>query len=218
MTNEPATSSARSDRPAGPVRYPQWPGARPAAPGPVRSGLRPGRWGGQVRAYRADATAEGPVDGAPVAVLLGGYAGPSGVLALRWLCGQARRIADGLDPDPLTARWAAEGTLGRVPDLPERPGRGADVPAELRRWCSDEEEQQAAAERLAQGLSFRLTTADHTGSYTLRVWPVGVIVPRSGTSPLTYVRWPHRLPPWSPEPRPAAPSPRRGTGAHLLPR
>ncbi|SEQ47223.1 hypothetical protein [Streptomyces radiopugnans] len=215
MTNESATAPVRSDRPAGPVRHLPCPGVRPAVPGPARAVLRPGRWDGRVRAYRADVTAEGPVGGVPVAVLLGRYTGPSGGLALRWLRGQARRIADGLDPDPVTARWAAEGTLGRVPD---RPGRSADVPAELRRWCADEERQRAAAERLAQGLSFRLTAADHTGSYALRVWPVGVVVPRSGTSPLTYVRWPHQLPPWSPEPRPAAASPHRGAGSHPLSR
>jgi hypothetical protein len=171
--------------------------------------LRPGRAGGRVRAYRADVTAEGLVNGSPVAVLLGRYAGPSGRLALGWLREQARRVADGLDPDPATARWVTEGTVGRVPD------RLADVPTELRRWCEDEERQEDAAERLAEGLSFRLAAADHTGSYVLRVWPVGVVVPRSGASPLTYVRWPHQLPPWFSGTRasPASPaSPRRAPG------
>ena len=138
--------------------------------------------------YRVDVTAEGPVNGATVAVSLGSRMAPSRWLALRWLREQALRIADGLDPDP-AAHWAA----GRV--LDPVPARLADAPTELRRWCEDEERQRAAADRLAEGLPFLLTAADHTGRYALCARP-------------------HRLPPWSSEPHSVPVQRRAGSFTH----
>ncbi|MCC5033910.1 hypothetical protein DMH02_011905 [Streptomyces sp. WAC 00631] len=127
--------------------------------------------------YWSEATAEGPVNGRTVAVRLGGYAAPTRRLALRWLRAQAHRIADGLDPDPAEP-WAGEGVLCPVPE------RYADAPAELRRWAADELRQQAAALRLAEGLPFRLTAADHTGRYSLLARPVAVTaLPRVAAAP-----------------------------------
>ncbi|WP_202917899.1 hypothetical protein [Streptomyces taklimakanensis] len=231
MTNHP-DSTARTDRPvlhagraghllheplAPRARHVPGTGARPAGPDPAppRPGgvLLAGRGGATgsqdttTRAYRADVTAQGPVNGTTVTVLLGSHEAPSRRLVLRWLGEQARRVADGLDPDPSATHWVTDGTL--VP-LPRRP---ADVPTELRRWCADEERQETASTRLAEGLPFRLTVADHTGTYTLRAWPVGVTAPRPARPPLTYVRWPHQPPPWSSEPRAGTLAPRRTTGA-----
>lgn len=197
------------------TRYVPWPGGRSAAPDPAHAPARADRGGaigqedGTACAYRADVTAQGPVNGTTVAVLLGRHEAPSRRLVLCWLREQARRIADGLDPDP-AVHWAGDGTLVHLP------GQPADVPTELRRWCEDGERQEAASARLAEGLSFRLTTADHTGTYALRAWPVGVTSPRPGRPPLTYVRWPHQPPPWAPGPRSGTPGPRRGAGTPSL--
>ena len=177
-------------RPAGPARGFSWRGARPVVLDSVR---RTGRWSrenpadegngrARVHRYRAEAVAVGAVNGGTVAVQLGSHEAASRRLVLRWLREQARRIADGLDPDPRTADWAAGGALVPLPELT------ADVPAELRRWCADEERQRAAADRLAEGLPFLLTAADHTGRYALHAWPVGVAAPHPGTSPLARAR------------------------------
>ncbi|GAA2449186.1 hypothetical protein [Streptomyces macrosporus] len=159
------------------------------------------------RSYRAEVVAEGPVNGTTVAVPLGHHSASDRRLALRWLREQARRIADGLDPEP-SAHWIPAGTLGRVPE------RLPDVPTELRRWCEDEERQWAAYDLLARGLAFHLTVADHTGSYALRAWPVGVTTPALGTSPLVYARRAHQPPSWSPEPHLHPAVRRAGSATH----
>lgn len=98
------------------------------------------------------------------AVSLGGYAAPSRRLALRWLRGQAERIADALDPDP-RAPWLSRAPIQRVPlPLP-------DAPTDLRQWARDPGCQKAALERLALGLPVELLTRDHTGWYCLTARP-----------------------------------------------
>ncbi|MFD4020646.1 hypothetical protein [Streptomyces sindenensis] len=94
--------------------------------------------------------------------------------ALRWLHQQAARIADGLDPDPRTARWAY-GALLLVAD--EEP----DAPAYLRRWRDDPTAGEEAVEALAAGGPVWIATGDSTAYYTLAA------VPR-----------PFRVPPWAP--------------------
>ncbi len=56
---------------------------------------------------------------------LGGTVAPTRCLALRWLRGQAVRIADGLDPDPGSA-WAPPGTLWPTTQ------DSSDAPSQLR--------------------------------------------------------------------------------------
>ncbi|PJE93890.1 hypothetical protein CUT44_32390 [Streptomyces carminius] len=183
-------------------------------PYPPRPVCRSARRGARTHAYRAEVTAEGPVNGATVAVLLGSRTLPNRRLALRWLCGQARRIADGLDPDPAVSAWAADGVLASVP------GQWTDAPTELRLWCGSEVRQEEAADRLAEGLPFQLTAADHTGAYTLRAWPAGVIAPRPGALPPVYLGWAHGNPSWPSwlsehHPGPSAPHRVPGSPAHL---
>ncbi|WP_344324074.1 hypothetical protein [Streptomyces macrosporus] len=178
MTNALASSPrpSRPVRPAPPARDFSWLGARLVALDPARTAGRSGRSGREgsgsaggerVRSYRAEAVAVGTVHGGRVAVQLGSHEAPSRRLALRWLREQARRIADGLDPDPRASTWVPAGALVPLPEL------SADVPTELRRWCGDEERQRAASDLLAEGLPFHLAVADHTGSYALSVRPVG---------------------------------------------
>ncbi|MCI0383796.1 hypothetical protein [Streptomyces sp. CNQ085] len=158
-----------------------WRGARlfvraPArTPGRFRDRDRPGGGNGHPPpAYRAEAVAVGAVGDGTVAVQLGACEAADRRRVLDWLREQARRIADGLDPDPFTARWAPGGAL--VP-LPEGPAGAADAPAELRRWYEDEERQRAASELLARGTPFHLAVADHTGTYVLSARPVGAAAP-----------------------------------------
>ncbi len=206
--------TARTIRLTGPVRHRlSWEAGPPAALTPVRRTARP-EWrdpGGEkrdtARSYRAEVVAEGPVNGTTVAVSLGRLTAPNRRLALRWLREQARRVADGLDPDP-GVRWAPAGTLGRVPE------GLSDAPTELRRWCEDEERQRAASDRLAEGLPFHLTVSDHTGSYALRAWPVGVVAPVIDVSPPPRARRTHLLPSWSPEPHLHPAARRAGSATH----
>ncbi|MGY1454284.1 hypothetical protein [Streptomyces sp. SS8] len=182
--------SARAGRPAGAAGNFSWRGARLVVRDFVRtagrSGLRdhPGRRGGgeavRLPAYRAEAVAVGAVNGGTVAVHLGAYEAADRRRVLDWLREQARRIADGLDPDPRTARWAPGGALVPLPDGPaEADGSAgaAEAPAELRRWHGDEERQRAACELLARGAPFHLAVADRTGTYVLSARPVGTAVP-----------------------------------------
>ncbi|MBN3931700.1 hypothetical protein IQ279_19040 [Streptomyces verrucosisporus] len=124
-------------------------------------------------AYRAEAVAVGAVSGGTVAVHLGACEAVDRHRVVDWLREQARRIADGLDPDPRTARWAPGGALVPLPDGPAEAAGPDDAPAELRRWCGDEERQRAACELLARGAPFHLAVADHTGTYVLSARPVG---------------------------------------------
>ncbi|MGW4203019.1 hypothetical protein [Streptomyces sp. NPDC004726] len=56
------------------------------------------------RSYRAEVPAEGVVSGSGqrVRVVLDAFASPYPRRALRWMRGQALRLANGLDPDPAT--------------------------------------------------------------------------------------------------------------------
>lgn len=125
------------------------------------------------RAYWAEVFAEGPANGETVRVLLGTFQTPYRGRVLRWLRGQARRIADGLDPDP-RAPWIDGREL--VPVCREV----HDVPEELRHWCDDDGARQAAYDDLGNGDPFTLTASDDTARYFLAVIPVNVPSIRSG--------------------------------------
>lgn len=126
-------------------------------------------------AYLAEVTAEGPARGKLVCFKLGSVSAPSRRLALRWLRGQAHRIADGLDPNP-DARWlsAAPGALVPLPNM------RTDVPTELRRWGADDQAHEDALAQLAAGEPVMFTVADYWGRYTLAIWPVSNSAGRTG--------------------------------------
>ncbi|MFI1017549.1 hypothetical protein [Streptomyces sp. NPDC020965] len=121
-------------------------------------------------AYHCDVIAEGPVYGTGErrAVVLGTCRTISPKLALRWLCAQARRIADRLDPDPEVCSWA------RPVTGPDR-GSGPDGPTGLRRWADDIEGDRAARDQLTGGAPLTLTVDDGpNGVFRLAIWPVTV--------------------------------------------
>ncbi|GAA1188444.1 hypothetical protein GCM10009654_52520 [Streptomyces hebeiensis] len=126
--------------------------------------------------YTATVIGEGPANGRSVRVVLGTLKTISPKLALRWLRGQAHRIADRLDPAPGTP-WAVGSIVRRVPaGLP-------DAPDELRRWCDDVDAQRAAWQQLMHGMPVTVNVADHTGRYSLTVWPVKTPSPSRPASP-----------------------------------
>ncbi|RZE02192.1 hypothetical protein C0Q64_12420 [Streptomyces albidoflavus] len=98
---------------------------------------------------------------------LGGTVAPTQGLALRWLRGQALRIADGLDPGPDSA-WAPPGTLWPVPQA------DLDAPTQLRSWAANVGVQEAASRRLADGVPYGFLARDASGWYRLHARPVRV--------------------------------------------
>ncbi|OWA10939.1 hypothetical protein B9W68_13900 [Streptomyces sp. CS227] len=108
-------------------------------------------------------------------VFLGGIITPTRRFALRWLRGQARRIADALDPPPYV-RWAPPGPLRRIPAVDR------DAPGALRGWRASTECQDAALRALAADEPFAFLTHDATCWYRLTVHPLpGPIQARTGT-------------------------------------
>ncbi|MFD9563152.1 hypothetical protein [Streptomyces sp. NPDC059994] len=122
--------------------------------------------------YWCEVLAEGEVYGTRerVPYVLGTYPAPSVRLALRWLQGQARRIADRLDPDPDRFAWVE--SWMRVDPVPV-----PDCPAELRFWADDPTEHQEACDQLSEGAPLSVVIPDNGCRYTLTVWPVTVTVP-----------------------------------------
>ncbi|MFI1016286.1 hypothetical protein [Streptomyces sp. NPDC020965] len=115
--------------------------------------------------------AEGAVygTGERVAVVLGTCRTISPKLALRWLRGQALRIADGLDPG-----WAR-------PIAETERAAGPDGPTRLRSWCHDAGDRRAARLALKDGVPVSLVVSDGVnGTYALAIRPVVV---RSGADP-----------------------------------
>ncbi|MFJ1611751.1 hypothetical protein [Streptomyces sp. NPDC088249] len=107
-------------------------------------------------------------------VYLGGVLVATPRLALRWLRGQAERLASGLDPDP--------GALWIPRSVCERALRSAaDAPAELRAWAVDDERQDEALQRLAMGAEFEFIAKDETTWYglTARVLLIPEFTPKT---------------------------------------
>ncbi|QNE79231.1 hypothetical protein F0344_14285 [Streptomyces finlayi] len=107
-----------------------------------------------------------------VAYVLGTFRTISPKFALRWLQGEAERIADRLDPDPGRSAWVMPWM--RVDTVPV-----PDCPTELRFWAEDPEEHQAARDQLKDGAPLSVVIPDRGCRFTLTVWPVAVPPPES---------------------------------------
>lgn len=121
----------------------------------------------QPAGYRAEVRAEGPVYGTreTAQYVLGTFQSFSPVLVIRWLRGEARRIADRLDPDPFRSPWIPIPTSCEAqPDQ--------DAPTELRTWATSPEEEHDAREHIKGGHPLFVTATDPDCTYTLSVWPV----------------------------------------------
>ncbi len=117
--------------------------------------------------YRCEVLAEGLVygTGETAPYVLGTFQTISPVLALRWLRGEARRIADRLDPDPQRSAWVRPTMRRAVVPVP-------DCPAELRAWAAGPEGPRAAREHLKAGHPLFAAFTDEDCTYTLSAWPV----------------------------------------------
>jgi len=86
----------------------------------------------------------------------------SPVLAVRWLRGQALRLAERGRPEPVRSPW---GWLTR--GAAEAP----DQAARVRAWAWDAGEERAAREHIKRGHALFVTVPDADRTYTLSIWP-----------------------------------------------
>ncbi|WP_416981082.1 hypothetical protein [Streptomyces sp. T028] len=105
-------------------------------------------------------TAYGYCDGRRIGVPLGTYRAPTLALALWWLRDRASWMAERLDPQPDSSH-VPPGALVPVADTV------ADVPALLRSWCADVDQQELVADELAGGRLVRVAVSDDTTEYEL---------------------------------------------------
>ncbi|MBW1601424.1 hypothetical protein JJV70_04740 [Streptomyces sp. JJ66] len=117
--------------------------------------------------YWCEVRAEGLVygTGATVPYVLGTFATPSPVLALRWLRAEARRIANRLDPDPHHSPWARPFPSAPHPPVP-------DCPTQLRTWAADPQWHRIARAHLTTSHPLHATFPDADCTYTLSAHPV----------------------------------------------
>ncbi|KUO07446.1 hypothetical protein [Streptomyces sp. DSM 15324] len=105
-------------------------------------------------------TAYGYCDGRRIGVPLGTYRAPTLALALWWLRDRALWMAERLDPQP-DGPNVPPGALVPVGDgVP-------DVPALLRSWCADIDQQELVGDELAGGRLVRVAVSDDTTEYEL---------------------------------------------------
>lgn len=117
--------------------------------------------------YWSEIRAEGLVYGTGeiAQYVLGTFQTISPVLALRWLRGEALRVADRLDPDPNRSTWVR-------PAMRQAAVPAPDCPTELRGWADDPAEQRAARTRVKDGDPLFVVVPDVDCTYTLSVWPI----------------------------------------------
>ncbi|MEU6547875.1 hypothetical protein [Streptomyces sp. NPDC046859] len=105
-------------------------------------------------------TAYGVCDGRRIGVPLGTYRAPTLALALWWLRDRASWMAERLDPRPESERIPAAALVPVADTVP-------DVPAVLRAWCGDVDQQELIADELAAGRLVRIAVSDDTTEYEL---------------------------------------------------
>ncbi|MEU1184685.1 hypothetical protein ABZ464_45160 [Streptomyces sp. NPDC005820] len=105
-------------------------------------------------------TAYGYCDGRRIGVPLGTYRAPTLALALWWLRDRALWMAERLDPQP-DGPHVPSGALVPVADTVP------DVPALLRAWCANIDQQELVADELAGGRLVRVAVSDDTTEYEL---------------------------------------------------
>ncbi|MBN3929394.1 hypothetical protein IQ279_07020 [Streptomyces verrucosisporus] len=135
--------------------------------------------------------------GRPSRIMLGSHLAPTPRLAVRWMRGQAERVARALDPGP-GAPWLPPACL-----RPVRAEGAPDPGSVIREWARAEAERENALGVLREGWSYTVAAHDETAHYRLAAWPL--VLPPTGE--LRVYRRIHATaqaaPPTPPRPRPA---------------
>ncbi|MFE3073424.1 hypothetical protein [Streptomyces sp. NPDC059247] len=116
-------------------------------------------------AYVGEVYAVGPVAGTwlPTTYSLGRVEVISPKLVVRWLRGEALRLADRLDPDPAQVDWLPPRTYHVA-----RPG--SHCCDDLRKWAEDDGTDGYVRETLRARQPFRTEFADQDCTYVLSIW------------------------------------------------
>ncbi|MFJ6100900.1 hypothetical protein ACIQHY_07835 [Streptomyces sp. NPDC092359] len=140
-------------------------------------------------AYVAEVYAEWPVKEthATAATRLAAFECISAKFALRWLRGEARRLADRIDPAPKQVSWGPPRAFRPITPT------GPDCAPMLRSWADSERAAADALEVLGTRHPFRAAFPDTGATYVLSIWfstarsedirepPVAPAVQRVGT-------------------------------------
>jgi hypothetical protein len=86
----------------------------------------------------------------------------SPVLAVRWLRGQALRLAERVEPEPVRSPWAW---------LTREAADVSDHAAKVRAWAWDAGEERAAREHIKRGHALFVTLPEAGRTHTLSIWP-----------------------------------------------
>jgi hypothetical protein len=100
-------------------------------------------------------------------IVLGSYRAPTPRLAVRWMRGQAERVARALDPDS-DASWLPSGCAHMVSPGDSNPGRV------MREWARSLHEEEEALAMLREGWPYTLATCDETAFYALTAGPLAL--------------------------------------------
>jgi hypothetical protein len=115
-------------------------------------------------------------------IYLGGYWATTPRLAVRWLRGQAARLAYALDPQPGEGWAQGEAVQGliRMPDF--LPDGWPDPGHALRRWLNDSQRHETVMDGLRIGRPFQLSVHDPSAYFMLSVQPFPDVLksPREG--------------------------------------
>ncbi|MFE3069641.1 hypothetical protein [Streptomyces sp. NPDC059247] len=124
-----------------------------------------GPWTVILPAYVAEVYAVGPVAGTwlPTTYSLASFESISPKLVLRWLRGEALRLADRLDPDPSQVDWLPPLTYCLTP--PDH-----NCCEEMRSWAVSDDAEAYARETLRARQPFRTEFADRDCTYVLSIW------------------------------------------------
>ncbi|TSB21438.1 hypothetical protein [Streptomyces benahoarensis] len=115
---------------------------------------------GYLAEVRLETRPSGPGEGATYTVCALWTVSP--VLAVRWLRGQALRLAERVGSEPVRSPWAWL-TRGAA-DVP-------DHAAKVRAWAWDAGEERAAREHIKRGHALFVTLPEAERTHTLSIWP-----------------------------------------------
>ncbi|URN13208.1 hypothetical protein LUW77_21810 [Streptomyces radiopugnans] len=135
-----------------------------------RRGREPGRPGAVMRSddrarFWCELSATPPDQSSRI--VLGSYRAPTPRLAVRWMRGQAERVARALDPDP-GASWLPPGCAHVTSPGTLNPGRV------MREWARSPHEEEDALAMLSEGWPYTLAACDETACYALTAGPLAL--------------------------------------------